>query len=100
MPENMNAHKHDESSDSDKLDPRIENIINNFFESLEMDEEDPLVDQIKLGELMSNIDFKNRWIYKGSMTVPPCLQYVYWNVIQQIYPIRPEMLLKFKTKIQ
>ena len=32
---------------------------------------DPTVQEIPFGELMSEIDTNNRWVYKGSLTPPP-----------------------------
>ena len=46
-----------------------------------------MVPVFRLDELMDRIDFSNRWIYKGSMPAPDCLQYIYWNIIHKVYPI-------------
>jgi len=37
---------------------------------------------------MNMVDTSNRWVYKGSVTTPPCTQSVYWNVVKQVYPIK------------
>jgi carbonic anhydrase len=62
-------------------------ILNTFFQQLRFETENPQVPRVSLGELMKLVDWENRWIYKGSHTIPPCEQYVYWNVIQKVYPI-------------
>ena len=49
--------------------------------------DDPTVDKVIFGELMGNIEMSNRWVYKGTLTRPPCERFVYWNVIDTIYPI-------------
>lgn len=51
------------------------------------------------GSLMNMVDFKNRWVYKGSVTTPPCATYVYWNVLSTIYPIKAEHLALYKANI-
>lgn len=39
---------------------------------------------------MNAVDFTERWLYKGSVTEPPCSQFVYWNVVRKVYPIEIE----------
>lgn len=48
---------------------------------------------------MNILDYDNRWIYKGSMTIPPCEEFVYWNVLQTIYPISEPLLDQFKQQM-
>jgi hypothetical protein len=65
-------------------------VVDNFFESLkwrDLSGTDPVVDLIAYGDLMRLVDFDNRWIYKGSLTTPPCSKFVYWNVLRTVYPI-------------
>jgi hypothetical protein len=49
---------------------------------------------------MANIDWEHRWVYKGSKTIPPCERYVYWNVIESIYPIDQHTVDLFKAKLE
>ena len=73
-------------------------IIDNFFESLRLEQtNDPLVQEIPFGELMSRIDLKNRWVYKGSLTTPPCTKLIFWNVVAQVYPIKQKHLDLFRN---
>jgi carbonic anhydrase len=51
------------------------------------------------GDLMNMVDLKNRFIYRGSLTTPPCTQQVYWNVLHTVYPIKREHLDAFKAKM-
>lgn len=51
-----------------------------------------LVDMVNYGALMEMVDSENRWIYKGSVTTPPCGRFVYWNVLSTIYPISAKHL--------
>jgi hypothetical protein len=37
---------------------------------------------------MMMVDTRNRWVYKGSVTTPPCATMVYWNVLTTVYPIK------------
>ena len=71
-------------------DSTYEKVIDDFFESLQWDkiDMDPIADDIGFGDLMKVVDFENRWAYKGSLNVPPCTKYVYWNVLTTIYPIK------------
>jgi carbonic anhydrase len=45
------------------------------------------------------VDNKNRWVYKGSVTTPPCATNVYWNVLSTIYPISKRHLEQFKLQL-
>lgn len=42
----------------------------------------------------------NRWVYRGSLTTPPCTETIYWNVLQKVYPIKPRHLEAFKRLIE
>ena len=48
--------------------------IREFFEDLfwAADSYNPEVSEIDIGDIMRIIDFKERWVYKGSFTTPPC----------------------------
>ena len=48
---------------------------------------------------MEMVDSNNRWIYKGSVTTPPCARFVYWNVISTIYPVSKKHLDQFKAQL-
>ena len=63
--------------------------FNHFFENLRWfeDYENPRVAGINFGDIMSLIDFRERWVYKGTMTSPPCQGAVYWNIVKKVYPI-------------
>ena len=83
-----------------ELDFKEQQIIDSFFESMKWDEAGDVVTDLNLyGSLMNMVDFKNRWVYKGSVTTPPCSQYVYWNVLSTIYPIKQAHLDLFKAKL-
>jgi carbonic anhydrase len=45
---------------------------------------------------MATIDTNNRWVYKGSLTTPPCTKTVLFNVLSTVYPIKPYHLKLFK----
>ena len=74
--------------------------IDSFFDGLKWDDETGSVqaDMVLYGNLMTMVDMKNRWIYKGSVTTPPCARFVYWNVLSTIYPVSEITLQKFKSK--
>ena len=46
---------------------------------------------------MNALNFEDRWTYKGSLPDPPCDQFVYWNVLNTIYPIEIERFDLFKS---
>jgi len=77
-------------------------IIDNFFESLQWDDtttDGPTVDMVTYGSLMEMVDNNQRWIYKGSVTTPPCARFVYWNVLSTIYPVSAKHLALFKEQL-
>ena len=75
-------------------------IIDTFFETLQWSKtNDPQVDMVTYGDLMMMADMENRWIYKGSVTTPPCHRYVYWNVVKTIYPVKQKHLDLFKKQL-
>ena len=77
----------------DSVEDDTKAIIDKFFDSLDWsNENDPLVAEVPYGDLMMAVDMNNRWVYKGSVTTPPCAQSVYWNVLRTIYPIKQEHL--------
>lgn len=72
-------------------------IINNFFDSMNWDQaildesgaviKTTVSDEVPIGDLLMMADMSKRFVYKGSLTVPPCTTYVYWNILRSIYPI-------------
>ena len=46
------------------------------------------------------VDMKDRWVYKGSVTTPPCATYVYWNVVKGVYPLKQKHLDKFINQMK
>jgi len=45
---------------------------------------------------MMSLNMNNRWVYKGSVTTPPCATFVMWNVLSDVYPISQHHLDLFK----
>ena len=70
-----------------------------FISDLELGQTNPQVEKIHFGKIMEIIDWIHRWAYKGSLTIPPCEQYVYWNVLKKVYPIKKEHVENFKKKL-
>lgn len=85
-----------ENGDKDVSDATVA-AIDKFFDSLMFDK---LADQgssakpklipseVALGELMAVVNTNDRWVYKGSLTTPPCLEDLYWNVVKTVYPMK------------
>lgn len=83
-----------------KLTRAEQMVIDTFFETLDMSKQDsPVVNLVTYGDLMNMVDMNNRWVYKGSVTTPPCATSVYWNVLRTIYPIKREHLDLFKAQL-
>jgi len=88
-------------NDHDSVDESLVEIIDKFFESLDWsNENDPLVPEVPYGDLMMAVDMNNRWVYKGSVTTPPCAQSVFWNVLRTIHPIKQEHLDKYLKQLE
>ena len=49
---------------------------------------------------MKSIDWEERYAYKGSMTIPPCAKYVYWNVLKKVYKIHSRHVKHFANKLE
>ena len=92
------------------LDWAEQQIIDSFFDSLVLSDLGEDIDAVNkpgqkthnidmalYGNLMQMVDNKNRWVYKGSVTTPPCARYVYWNVLSTVYPISRRHLDLFKA---
>ena len=78
-----------------------QDVLTAFFDGLKWDDEtgDAVVsDNILYGNLMEMVNGNQRWMYKGSVTTPPCGQYVYWNVLSTIYPVSQTHLDLFVNK--
>ena len=78
-----------------KLTKEQERTIDEFFDSLDLEKKDPKVKYATYGDLMMMVDTNNRWVYKGSVTTPPCATTVYWNVLTTVYPIKKKHLEQF-----
>ena len=83
-----------------ELDADEQKVIDDFFKSLEWDKTGSVkVSEVPYGDLMMMVDTRNRWVYKGSLTTPPCTTYVYWNVLTTVYPIKQEVLDNFNKQL-
>ena len=49
-----------------------------------------------LGDIMKNVPMQDRWIYKAGTSFPPCERFVYWNVINNVFPVKKETLDRLK----
>jgi len=66
---------------------------------MNLDVEIPIADSLDYNSLMGLVDFSNRWIYKGSLTTPPCHRYVVWNVVNHILPIREDQVALIRNRL-
>lgn len=51
-----------------------------------------LEDGIDLQGLMGNVNLDKRWVYRGSLTTPPALEGVLWNIVDDVQYIKPKTL--------
>jgi hypothetical protein len=49
---------------------------------------------------MAKINLGDRFVYSGSLTTPPCLEDLYWNVVQTVYPIKKYHLDYYKNVVK
>jgi len=45
---------------------------------------------------MALLNTNKRWVYKGSLTTPPCTSVVIFNVLSTVYPIKQRHLQYYK----
>mmetsp|Transcript_2091 Transcript_2091/g.3145 ORF Transcript_2091/g.3145 Transcript_2091/m.3145 type:complete len:226 (+) Transcript_2091:904-1581(+) len=57
---------------SENIDSQVLQEFETFFEELDFEQDDHISPHITFGNLMDHIDWSHRWVYKGSLTVPPC----------------------------
>jgi predicted secreted Zn-dependent protease len=49
---------------------------------------------------MKYVNFRERWVYRGSLTVPPCTQFIYWSVINDVFPIDQDTVTAFRNQLR
>jgi len=78
-------------------------VIDKFFDSLYLNRKtDTLIthpNYVNYGELVDALDFKNRYVYNGTATTPPCNLIIYWNVLNKVYPMKQKHLDQY-LKVQ
>jgi len=76
---------------ADMTDAEIQ-VIDTFFDSIDFASSDAagthVSDLIAFGNLMNLVDMKNRWMYAGGLTTPPCTTKVLFNICRTVYPIK------------
>ena len=82
---------------NEEISTQANQTVQDFFNDLKLDDlSEPVVESVSLGNLMKEVNMEGRWVYHGSLTAPPCAPYVYWNVINFVYPIRKEEFAKIQ----
>ena len=82
------------------LDEADQKVVDDFFDGLLFSSYGNVtVSNLGYGDLMMMVNTKDRWVYKGSVTTPPCATSVYWNVLRTIYPVKQSTLDNFKRQL-
>ena len=60
--------------DGSEVKKEVSETIDKFFETLKFDDTsgEVLLEEVNVSELVSALDLQKRWMYKGSLTTPPC----------------------------
>lgn len=72
-----------------------EEAIDGFFDSLVLDtlhKRDPFSFEVFFSTVTQLVEENNRWVYKGSLSMPPCTGPFYVQVFHRILPIKEEYL--------
>ena len=68
-------------------------MIDTFFETFDLRKTvDHTANILTLHNFMLVMNMKDRWIYSGSLTEPPCTEGYFWNVLRTFYPIKKKHL--------
>lgn len=74
--------------DKDRVTPTqiyaIDEFFDSIFENMDLTNMTLRPYTVKYGDLLYLLDTDKRWVYTGSVTTPPCLTKVYWNVLRTI----------------
>lgn len=90
------------------MTPEQTEVIDRFFESLRFDAlnhlengyEVPKDVEIPLGEMIDSLETRERFVYSGSLTTPPCSTLIYWNVVTKVLPMNPKHLRYFQEALK
>ena len=63
-------------------------VIKNFFTAMNPS----VTSQVNFKDLLSNLNTEDKWLYKGSMTTPPCYGPIIQNVARTVYPIDKDLV--------
>lgn len=81
------------------MTPEQQATFDTFFDDLiAVQGSNSEAEKLSLAATMEALDWGNRYVYKGSMTTPPCEQFVYWNVVRRVYPIKQEHVNWFRAQ--
>ena len=86
--------------DADEVPAETVTAIDNFFSDLKWDQNtDQAVTALRFKALMDAVNVEKRWVYKGTLTAPPCTGNAYWNVLATVYPIKESVKTNFATQL-
>ena len=77
VPKNMNLLNAKQKDDMKFMEKFMEGVI----------KDDSKHENIDLQALIERVNFDKRWVYRGSFTSPPCIEGVFWHIIDDILPI-------------
>lgn len=82
-----------------ELSPPERQVIDDFFSSLQWSndvDKEVRIDALNYGSLVDMVNTRKRYVYRGSVTTPPCARFVNWNVVADVYPIDPKWVDLFR----
>lgn len=86
--------------DGSEIDEDVVEVIDQYFEGLKWEDTSGqvMLEEVNVGTLVEAVDLNKRWMYRGSLTTPPCTQFVLFNVLSTVYPVKQKFVDQFVTQ--
>jgi|TARA_B110001450_G_C17480657_1_gene424089 carbonic anhydrase len=81
----------------DEIDAVHNKTLQDWFRQFKFEDTgDKVAPFFDIGDVLNEVDYGERWTYKGAGSEPPCTQFIYWNIIPKVYPIEMDRFAVFK----